>query len=125
MTHFDRTDTHILAHFSSPTLKYLTVLTLSSRVASSSHTIRVLLCIWKAETVHMWHTPSSIALYSAMDLLAPVINTITSLAFQENNSCFVQNESRYSIPCVHDSAHTHSERLLGNSVDVASKEPRF
>lgn len=35
------------------TLKYLTVLTLSSRVASSSQIIKVRGCCWKAETVHM------------------------------------------------------------------------
>lgn len=59
------------------TLKYLTVLTRSSSVASSSHTIIVLRCIWSALTVHIWLTPSSIALYRANDLRAPVTKIIT------------------------------------------------
>lgn len=58
-------------------LKYLTVLTLSSSVASSSHTNTVLGCCWKADTVHMWLTPSSMALYRAKALWAPVIRIIT------------------------------------------------
>ena len=59
-------------------LKYLTVLTLSSRVAS--HTILVFLCCWKADTVHMWLTPSSMALYSAQDFAMLVIRARTSVA---------------------------------------------
>lgn len=58
-------------------LKYFTVLTLSSSVASSSHTNTVLGCCWKADTVHMWLTPSSMALYKAKALWAPVIRIIT------------------------------------------------
>lgn len=58
-------------------LKYFTVLTLSSSVASSSHTNTVLGCCWKADTVHMWFTPSSMALYRAKALWAPVIRIIT------------------------------------------------
>lgn len=58
-------------------LKYFTVLTLSSSVASSSHTNTVLGCCWKADTVHMWLTPSSMALYRAKALWAPVIRIIT------------------------------------------------
>ena len=42
-------------------LKYFTVLTRSSKVASSSQMKRVDGWCWKAETVHMWLTPSSIA----------------------------------------------------------------
>lgn len=49
-------------------LKYLTVFTFSSRVASSSHTNTVRGCCWKADTVHMWLTPSSMALYRAKAL---------------------------------------------------------
>lgn len=58
-------------------LKYFTVLTLSSSVASSSHTNTVLGCCWKADTVHMWLTPSSMALYKAKALWAPVMRIIT------------------------------------------------
>lgn len=58
-------------------LKYLTVFTLSSRVASSSHMNMVFGCCWKAETVHMWLTPSSIALCKANDLCDPSIIIIT------------------------------------------------
>lgn len=66
-----------------PTLKYLTVLTLSSKVASSSHIMRVWGCCWKADTVHMWLTPSSMALYRAKDLWVPVIKIITQKANRE------------------------------------------
>ena len=59
------------------TLKYLTVLTLSSMVASSSQSMRVRGCCWKADTVHMWFTPSSIAMCNARALWDPVISTIT------------------------------------------------
>lgn len=58
-------------------LKYLTVFTFSSRVASSSHTNTVRGCCWKADTVHMWLTPSSMALYRANALCAPVMRIIT------------------------------------------------
>ena len=58
-------------------LKYLTVLTLSSLVAGSSQTKMVEGCCWKAETVHMWLTPSSMALWRANALWAPVIRIIT------------------------------------------------
>lgn len=58
-------------------LKYFTVLTRSSSVASSSHTKMVWGCCWKADTVHMWFTPSSMALYRANALWAPVIRIIT------------------------------------------------
>lgn len=58
-------------------LKYFTVFTLSSSMASSSHTNTVLGCCWKADTVHMWLTPSSMALYKAKALWAPVIRIIT------------------------------------------------
>jgi len=58
-------------------LKYLTVLTFSSSVASSSQTKMVRGCIWNADTVHMWLTPSSMALFSARALCAPVIRIIT------------------------------------------------
>lgn len=58
-------------------LKYLTVFTFSSRVASSSHTNTVRGCCWKADTVHMWLTPSSMALYRAKALWAPVMRIIT------------------------------------------------
>merc|ERR1719370_1649195 len=61
-------------------LKYLYVLTLSSRVAFSSHTMMVLGCCWKALTVHMWLTPSSMALYRAKALWAPVMRIMTSRA---------------------------------------------
>ena len=40
---------------------YIFSLTLSSKVAFSSATMIVLGCCWKADTVHMWFTPSSIA----------------------------------------------------------------
>ena len=58
-------------------LKYLTVFTFNSRVASSSHTNTVRGCCWKADTVHMWFTPSSMALYRANALWAPVMRIIT------------------------------------------------
>jgi len=58
-------------------LKYLTVLTLSSSVASSSQTKIVCGCIWNADTVHIWLTPSSMALFNANALWAPVIRIIT------------------------------------------------
>ena len=58
-------------------LKYLTVFTLSSIVASSSQTNMVCACCWNAETVHMWFTPSSIALCKANALWTPVIKIIT------------------------------------------------
>ena len=59
------------------TLKYLTVFTFSSSVASSSQIRRARGCCWTAETVHIWLTPSSTALYKAKALCAPVINIIT------------------------------------------------
>lgn len=58
-------------------LKYFTVFTFSSRVASSSHTNTVRGCCWKADTVHIWFTPSSMALYRANALWAPVMRIIT------------------------------------------------
>lgn len=58
-------------------LKYFTVLTRSSRVASSSHTNTVCGCCWNADTVHIWFTPSSIALYKANALCAPVMRIMT------------------------------------------------
>ena len=45
--------------------KYLTVFTRSSRVASSSQTTMLFGCIWIAETVNMWLTPSSMHLARA------------------------------------------------------------
>lgn len=59
------------------TLKYFTVFTRSSDVASSSQSMIVRACCWKAETVHMWFTPSSIALYRANALWDPKIIIIT------------------------------------------------
>ena len=61
-------------------LKYLTVLTLSSSVASSSHMKMLLGCNWNADTVHMWFTPSSMALCNANALWAPVMRIMTSRA---------------------------------------------
>lgn len=62
------------------TWKYLTVLTRNSSVASSSQIIIVFGCCCNALTVHIWFTPSSIALCNANDLCVPVTNIITSLA---------------------------------------------
>lgn len=76
------------------TLKYLTVFTRSSSVASSSQIMIVLGCCWNALTVHMWLTPSSMALYRANDLWAPVIRIITckaSTSIQSPNPKLVKN----------------------------------
>lgn len=59
-------------------LKYLTVFTWSSAVASSSTTMSAHGCSWSAESVQRWLTPSSIALESASALRCPVTTTITS-----------------------------------------------
>lgn len=68
--------THNIVNSASP-WKYFTVLTRSSKVASSSHTKTACGCCWKAETVHMWFTPSSMALYKANALCAPVMRIMT------------------------------------------------
>lgn len=57
--------------------KYFTVLTRSSSVASSSTTKIAFGCCWQADTVHMWLTPSSMTLYRASALCAPVMRIKT------------------------------------------------
>lgn len=57
--------------------KYLTVRTLNSIVASSSTTKVVCGCCWKADTVHMWFTPSSIACRRACAFFTPLIKIRT------------------------------------------------
>lgn len=74
-------------------LKYFTVLTRSSRVASSSHTKTVCGCCWNADTVHMWFTPSSIALYKAKALCAPVMRIMTWKEI-ENVTCGLRDSAR-------------------------------
>jgi len=88
-TQFIHSKLHMLCDLVPP-LKYFTVLTRSSRVASSSHTKTVCGCCWNADTVHMWFTPSSIALYRANALWAPVMRIMT----WEKKS----NESRVTAP---------------------------
>lgn len=61
-------------------LKYLTVFTLSSSVASSSQTKMAAGCIWKALTVHKWLMPSSMAMWRASALATLVIRIMTSRA---------------------------------------------
>lgn len=46
-------------------------------VASSSHMKTVRGCCWNADTVHMWFTPSSMALYKANALCTPVMRIMT------------------------------------------------
>jgi hypothetical protein len=58
----------------------LTVLTCSSKVASSSTTIIGCGCIWRLESVHMWFTPPSMHFCKASALCAPVIIMTTSRA---------------------------------------------
>lgn len=74
-------------------LKYFTVLTRSSNVASSSHTKTVCGCCWNADTVHMWFTPSSIALYKANALCAPVMRIMT-WEETENVTCGLDDRAR-------------------------------
>lgn len=61
-------------------LKYFTVFTRSSMVASSSQTMQARGCCWIAETVHMCETPSSMHFASAMDLAMPIMMIKTSRA---------------------------------------------
>lgn len=96
-------------------LKYLTVRTRSSIVASSSHKKIVCGCCWKAETVHMWLTPSSIALCKARALWAPVIRIITCKKYKWTGKCI------WSLDSLEQSAAKRKLKKLSTMISSSSR----
>lgn len=108
--------------------KYFTVLTRSSRVASSSHTKTVCGCCWNADTVHMWLTPSSIALYKANALCAPVMRIMTWEEMKKwgNVSCGLCNGAKRNLQLVllfFFGVSGHSTKLLTSFASMTVPTP--